>query len=33
MIIIKKETAFKEELNKDYEDYHKGTEEVWKIIF
>jgi thiol-disulfide isomerase/thioredoxin len=25
---FKKETAFKEELNKDYEDYHKGTEQV-----
>jgi len=24
----KKETAFREELNKDYEEYHKGTEEV-----
>ena len=26
----KKETAFKEELNKDYQEYHKGTEEVTK---
>lgn len=25
---LKKETAFREELNKDYEDYHKGTEEI-----
>ena len=27
----KKETAFKEELNKDYENYHKGTEELGKL--
>ncbi|MDQ1164553.1 TlpA disulfide reductase family protein [Flavobacterium sp. SORGH_AS_0622] len=27
----KKETAFKAELNKDYEDYHKGTEELGKL--
>ncbi|OIV42193.1 TlpA disulfide reductase family protein [Flavobacterium johnsoniae] len=27
----KKETAFKEDLNKDYEDYHKGTEELSKL--
>ena len=26
----KKQTAFKEELNKDYQDYHKGTEELSK---
>lgn len=26
-----KETAFKAELNKDYEDYHKGTEELGKL--
>ena len=26
----KKETAFREELNKDYAEYHKGTEEVTK---
>ncbi|PIF29685.1 uncharacterized protein DUF4369 [Flavobacterium sp. 9] len=25
---FKKETAFREELNKDYEEYHKGSEEV-----
>ncbi|TPG36156.1 TlpA disulfide reductase family protein [Flavobacterium pectinovorum] len=28
---LKKETAFREELNKDYEDYHKGTEEIAKL--
>lgn len=27
----KKETAFKEELNKDYVEYHKGTEELGKL--
>lgn len=27
----KKETAFKEELNKDYAEYHKGTEELSKL--
>lgn len=26
-----KETAFREELNKDYEEYHKGTEELNKL--
>lgn len=28
---FKKETAFKEELNKDYVEYHKGTEEISKL--
>ncbi|WP_428741705.1 redoxin domain-containing protein [Tenacibaculum sp.] len=27
-----KETAFKDELNKEYEDYHKGTEEMSKAL-
>jgi thiol-disulfide isomerase/thioredoxin len=27
----RKETAFREELNKDYEEYHKGTEELAKL--
>jgi thiol-disulfide isomerase/thioredoxin len=28
---FKKETAFKEDLNKDYAEYHKGTEELGKL--